>query len=58
MENIKDSDYLVHNINKIAKHLEHINWNLGKFLAVLTKNEKLKADIEDAEISEIGRAHV
>lgn len=51
MENIKDSDYLVHNINKIAKHLEHINWNLGKFLAVLTKNEKLKADIEDAEIS-------
>ena len=38
---MKDEEYLVHNLNKIATHLEHLNWNLGKLVAVLTKDKKL-----------------
>lgn len=43
---MKDEDYLVHNINKIAKELKHINWNLGTIVAVLKNNKKLFNEIE------------
>lgn len=46
---MKDEEYLVHNLNKIAKHLEHINWNLGKIMAHLTKDTKLLKEIEKVE---------
>jgi len=46
---MKDEDYLVHNLNKIAQHLEHINWNLGKILGVMLKDKKLISDIEKTE---------
>ncbi len=46
---MKDEDYLVHNLNKIAKHLEHINWNLGKIVATITKDKELFKKISDDE---------
>ncbi len=49
---MKDEDYLVHNLNKIATELKHINWNLGKISAVLTKDKNLLKEIEKAESEE------
>ena len=46
---MKDEDYLVHNLNKIAKHLEHINWNLGKMFLLLKKDFKGVEQIEEAQ---------
>lgn len=46
---MKDEDYLVHNLNKIANHLEKINWNLGKIVAHITKDNKTMKAIVDAE---------
>jgi hypothetical protein len=46
---MKDEDYLVHNLNKIAKHLEHLNWNLGKIMSYLVKDSKTFKKIIDEE---------
>ncbi len=49
---MRDEDYLVFNLNKIATELKHINWNLGKLVAVQledmeTLNKILKTERED-----------
>ena len=45
----ENTEYIRMNSQQIAKHLEHINWNLGKLVGILTKNPKLIEEIEKAE---------
>lgn len=42
-------EYIRMNSQQIAKHLEHINWNLGKIASILAKDEKTFEDIVEAE---------
>jgi len=36
-------------IKQIAKHLEHINWNLGTLVGILKKDPELIKKIEEAQ---------
>ena len=47
---MKDEDYLVHNLNKIAEHLKHLNWNLGKITQFLIKDDETFKKIVQEEI--------
>lgn len=47
---MKDEDYLVHNLLKIAEQLKFINWNLGKLVAVQTGDQLALSNIRKAEI--------
>lgn len=46
---MKDEDYLVHNINKIAEQLKFINWNSGKISALMSGDKDLFKKIVDVE---------
>ena len=50
---MKDEDYLVHNINKIAEQLKFINWNLGKLTAHFLKDSDTLNKIVDAEKKDV-----
>ncbi len=43
-----NDDISIKNIlQEIAKHLDHMNWNLGLIQAVLTKDEKLLKKLKE-----------
>jgi len=50
---MKDEDYLVHNINKIAEQLKFINWNLGKLTAHFLDDKQTLNKIKEAEEVEV-----
>lgn len=42
---VKLSSNIISNNNKVVEQLTFINWNLGRIVAVLENNPKLKKDI-------------
>ena len=50
----QNTEFLRMNSQQIAKHLEHINWNLGKIAAHLTNDKETVKKIIEAEKEEDG----